>query len=218
MKYLRAIIFILIAVLSISAFASCATDDTKTTTEAASGTATTEAPATTTEQPTVPPTTAEPTTEKPVVTTTVKELTFAENVDTFTAASQIANLRSENGVMAFETTGGDPFIKTKAGALDVNCEDIDIIRIKIKNLGAGFEAQLFYTTDTAAAESEAMSTKFMYDYSESAADSDEWTTVDIYTSELTDFTGVLKGFRLDPCSAEGEGFQIESIQLLAIQE
>lgn len=217
MKYLRAIIFILIAVLSISAFASCASDDDKATTEAGSAAATTETP-TTTAAPTDPPSTAEPTTEKPLVTTTVKEFTFAENVDTFTAASQIANLRSENEVMAFETTGGDPFIKSKAGAFDVNCEDIDIIRIKIKNLGAGYEGQLFYTTDTATAESEAMSYKYMYDYSESAADSDEWTTVDIYADELTDFTGVLKGIRLDPCSAEGEGFQIESIQLLAIQE
>ena len=155
--------------------------------------------------PPVPPAEPEPTTEKPVINyEIVKRFDFNNPDDIgWRAANQIQNFRVEDGVLKMTSTGGDPSLNA-AAPLNIAAEEIDVIRIRAKNMTDNDNCQFFFDTDVENGLSESKSYREYYFYAESDPESDEWNDVLIYTYECVLWEGTIKTIRFDPTETEGE--------------
>lgn len=117
----------------------------------------------------------------------------------------VANLAAHEGALRFETTSADPAITASVAMLKAGEYDTVIIRMQ---LDRDATAQLFWETTTSST-SEAASIRFpvkggqMAEYLLPVGENPRWR-------------GVLKMFRLDPCSHAGESVVIEEIRLREI--
>ena len=135
--------------------------------------------------------------------------------------AQLADFAVADGYLTATSTGGDPSIA--ATAFDLNCEDIDAIRIRYINNTANDQLQVFFTTDASnTAYSEPGSYKEYCWFTESgvtvadAAASEEWNELVVYTEFNDLWTGVLKNMRLDLSNAEGS-YIVDSIEFCSVE-
>ena len=156
-------------------------------------------------EPPVPLTEPEPTTEKPVINyEIIKRFDFDDPDDIgWRATNQIQNFRVEDGVLKLTSIGGDPFF-TASEPLNIAAEEIDIIRVRVKNMTDNDRCQLFFDTDTENGLSESKSYREYYTYIESEPESDEWNEVLFYTYECDLWEGIIKTVRFDPSENEGD--------------
>jgi hypothetical protein len=207
---MRKILIFVSLVLSALIFFSCAGDSASGQPDETTADVETTVEVTTAEETTAPPTTTappetEPETEPPKLTV-VKSFTFTDPADIgWRAANQVKDLRAEDGLLILTSTGGDPFIES-IQPLDIDATEIDVIRIKVLNTTESYNCQFFFSTDTESAMSEDKSYKYIYDFSFSDPDSDEWNIIEIYTDECIKWEGVIKKVRFDPTTIEGDVF------------
>jgi len=205
-------IIILILLLSITSLMifSCGNaeetkeSDTADTQEAATEIEAEEIPAATEPVVTTEP---EPTTEKPVIKyEIVKRFVFDNPNDIgWRATNHIKDFRVEDGVLKLTSIGGDPFF-TAAQPLGIEASEIDIIRIRAKNMSYSDRCQFFFDTDLENGLSESKSYRGFYMYAESDPASDEWNEVIFYTDECDLWEGTIKTVRFDPSESEGDVF------------
>ena len=209
--------FILAAAVLAMSRASCGGDDKKDADNtSAAGDSTTPAVNTEADTTAAPVTTEEATTvetepEKVPVYTPVAVDNFDDPENTvWKQNAQISNFNVADGYLTATSTGGDPSIATKAD-LNLNCDDIDVIRVRFLNGTANDSIQLFFTTDTNTGYSEEASFKEMTWNTEVDCDlatisersADEWDEVIFYTEDNDLWTGTLKKIRLDLSNGEG---------------
>lgn len=206
----KILIFVSLALCALIFF-SCAGDSASGKQEETTPDAGITEEATTAEGTTAPPVTTaappetKPETEPPKLTV-VKSFTFTDPADVgWRAANQVKDLRAEDGLLKLTSIGGDPFIESIL-PLDIDATEIDVIRIKVLNMTESYNCQFFFSTDAEAAMSEDKSYKYIYDYSFSDPDSDEWNIVEIYTDECIKWEGTIKKVRFDPTTVEGDIF------------
>ena len=147
----------------------------------------------------------EPTTEKPVINyEIVKRFIFDDPDDIgWRATNQIKDFRIEDGVLKLTSIGGDPFF-TAEQPLDIAASEIDVIRIRVKNMSYNDRCQFFFDTDIESGLSESKSYKEFYMYIESDPEGDEWNEVLIHTDDCDLWEGTIKTVRFDPLEDEGD--------------
>ena len=205
----KTLIFLLvlsvIASMSLMMF-SCGSeiDDVTAETEEVTTVEPTDPP--TTAAPTDPPTTEEPT-EPPVINYEIVKRYVFDNPDDigWKVTNQIEDFRVEDGLLKLTSTGGDPYF-TAIVPLDIAADEIDVIKIRTKNLSDDYNCQFFFDTDVEGGLSESKSYKDSYWNSGSAPDSDEWNDILIYTDDCDLWEGIIKTIRFDPLQSEGEIF------------
>lgn len=169
---------------------------------------------------TEPVVTTEAVTEPPVVI--VYTPVVIDNFDgtkedcTWKTNAQTKELTVENGVMSVTSTGGDPSIASKK-KFDIDCSEIDAIRVRFINMTSSDAIQLFFTTDTTTNYCEQASYKEILDFTDSEPDSDEWNEVVFFTDENDLWDGTLKNIRLDLSNGEG-AYIIDYISLDKVSE
>ena len=151
---------------------------------------------------------------------------YTENFDDAAATKWKANAQLKDfavadGYLTATSIGGDPSIA--ANTFDLNCEDIDAIRIRYINGTANDQLQIFFTTDASnTAYSEPGSFKEYCWYTESvvtvadAAASEEWNELVVYTEYNDLWTGILKNMRMDLSNAEGN-YIVDSIEFCSVE-
>ena len=211
------------AVMTLSLLAACSKGPADSTT----GAATTAEPAKTTDtdKATEPDTTDDPATE-PDNTTEPEETTAAPEVKLYdvyrwdfndatdlgwipTNATDIA--AQEDGTMKLTCKGGDPNITTKKINAQIDCDNVEYITIRIKNMTDSYSAQLFINTTDSPGPAETYSYKFEWEFADEDA---EWEEIEIDTLDINGWTGTLKSLRLDYSDgSEGEAY----IDYIALQ-
>ena len=137
------------------------------------------------------------------------------------ANAQLKDFAVADGYLTATSIGGDPSIA--ATGFDLNCEDIDAIRIRYINGTANDQLQIFFITDASnTAYSEPGSYKEYCWYTESAvtvadaAASEEWNELVVYTEYNDLWTGILKSMRMDLSNAEGN-YIVDSIEFCSVE-
>ena len=155
--------------------------------------------------PPAPATEPEPTTERPVINyEIVKRFTFDNPDDIgWRATNQISDFLVEGGVLKVTSIGGDPFF-TAEQPLDIAADEIDVIRIRAKNMTDNEGCQFFFDTDIESGLSESKSYREYYMYIDSDPASDEWNDILIYTADCDLWEGTIKTIRFDPAITEGD--------------
>ena len=128
----------------------------------------------------------------------------------------IDNIRIEGGLLKGTGTSGDPFMTYNGGDFSFPADQIQEIRLKLKNYAPSYDFQLFFTTDTVN-WSENASFRYFLDWSGEDGEDNDWNEIVIDTSESTDWAGTVTNFRIDPSRAEGD-FEIEYIEFLTKTE
>lgn len=110
------------------------------------------------------------------------------------------------GSLSGRSTGRDPGFMIEGLEVDIN--DVAVIRIKLKNLTSSDVGQIYFGTETDNALSESKATRFYIKPAEK--------NVLVYEAEMwriPSWKGKLKTLRFDPADSEGE-FSIDSIELI----
>lgn len=220
MKKLLAIL--MAAVLLSMSLTACGGAETESAEDTAAAPVETEAE---TEAETEPETEKETEPPKPKmieVFTPVYEATFDDaSAPGWKSGNQCADFKVENGMLSVTATGGDSNILCSS-KFELNCDDIDAIRIKYINNTSNDMCQLFFTTDASnTAYSEPGSYKEYAWFTDSgvapadAAASEEWNEIVIYTEFNDLWTGTLKDVRIDLSAAEGS-YIIDSIDFCTV--
>ena len=151
---------------------------------------------------------------------------YTDNFDDAAASlwksnAQLTDFAIADGYLTATSTGGDPSIAAKG--LNLNCEDIDAIRVRFINNSVSDSFQIFFATDSSnPSYSEPGSFKDVSWYTESgvavadAAASDEWNEMVIYTEYNDLWTGTLKDMRIDLSNGEG-GYIVDSIEFCSVE-
>ncbi|MCL2159344.1 MAG: hypothetical protein FWH48_08055 [Oscillospiraceae bacterium] len=142
--------------------------------------------------------------ETPVVTEIVAKWTFSEDDPVFKAGNQIEDLRIEGNILKLTSIGGDPFMYSINDDLGMSAEDVDFIKIMVKNGSAVYGCQIFFITNDNGGYSEDMSLRGAYVY----ADGEDWEEYTFATADCELWEGTIKAIRFDPMTAEGE-FEME---------
>ena len=160
-----------------------------------------EKEAETAEQTTPAPTTEPPTTTEkpPIIREEVLKWTFTEEDKVFRSSSQTKDIRVEDGIFKFTTTGSDPNIMTISSNLGIEAADIAYINFKIKVTADGDANQLFFVTTENTGWDEAKSMKSSY----WNTDGEDWEILEYDTSDCFDWEGTIKQIRFDPMNGEG---------------
>ncbi len=151
-----------------------------------------------------------PETEPPMVE--VFTSVYADNFDDpdnskWKSNNQMTGFEIKDGYITTTSTGGDPSIK--ADGFNLNCADINAIRVRFINNTPDYNFQIFFTTDTTTSYCEPASFKESLWYADSgvevsaAGESDEWNEVVVYTEFCDLWTGTLKNMRIDLSNGEG---------------
>ena len=156
------------------------------------------------------------------VFTPVYEATFDDAANPgWKSGNQCADFAVADGMLSVTATGGDSNILCSS-KFELNCADINAIRIRYINNTASDMCQLFFTTDASnTAYSEPGSFKEYAWYTDSgvavadAASSEEWNEIVIYTEYNDLWTGTLKDVRIDLSAAEGS-YIIDSIDFCTV--
>ena len=156
------------------------------------------------------------------VFTPVYEATFDDAAAPgWKTGNQCADFTVADGLMSVTATGGDSNILCSS-KFELNCDDIDAIRIRYINNTSNDMCQLFFTTDASnTAYSEPGSFKEYAWYTDSgvavadAAASEEWNEIVIYTEFNDLWTGILKDVRIDLSAAEGS-YIVDSIDFCTV--
>jgi len=133
--------------------------------------------------------------------------------------NQLKDFKVENGYLTATSTGGDPSIA--ANGFELNCADIQAIRIRFINNTPDSNFQIFFTTDTTTGYCEEASIRDSAWYADSgvevanAADSEEWNEMVIYTDMCMLWEGTLKNMRIDLSNGEG-GYIVDSIDFCTV--
>lgn len=136
------------------------------------------------------------------------------------ANNQLSDFKIADGYLTATSTGGDPSIK--AEGFEMNCADIQAIKVRFINNTADSNFQIFFTTDTTTNYSEAASIKDSSWYTDSgvelsaAADSEEWNEMVLYTDYCDLWEGTLKNMRIDLSNGEG-GYIVDSIEFCSVE-
>ena len=212
MKKLALILMLFVLALGVIALNACGEkEDDKagsaTTAEAGGGEEPTPAPTPApTPEPTEPPTTTEP--PPPKEYEILKRFTFSGDTDDRDEIgwgkrqlNHIENFRVEGGILKMTSVGGDPFFGNSV-PLDIDAAEIDVIRIKVRNMADDGRCQLFFDTDTQPGLAEDKSYK--EDYWEYGPDNDKWEEVMIYPKDNDLWEGKVNIIRFDPAHTEGE--------------
>lgn len=173
------------------------TDTPETSDNAADEPVATEEDTTTTEPPTEPPTTTE---KPPLKTEEILKWTFSAEDTVFVAGNQIENFRVEDGILKLTSVGGDPFMYTINKNLDITAADVNLIKIRVKNLTEGYNNQLFFITNDDTGWDEPKSIRGDYWYSEG----EDWEELVYYTEDCDLWEGIIKEIRFDPTTVEGD--------------
>jgi len=219
---MKKILGILLAALMLSMSLPACGREAETTPETEAAPVETEAE---TEAETEPETEKETEPPKPKmveVFTPVYEATFDDAAAPgWKSGNQCADFKVENGMMSVTATGGDSNILC-TGKFELNCDDIDAIRIRYINNTSNDMCQLFFTTDASnTAYSEPGSFKEYAWYTDSgvavadAAASEDWNEIVIYTEFNDLWTGILKDVRIDLSAAEGS-YIVDSIDFCTV--
>jgi len=136
---------------------------------------------------------------------------FNDGTKNWRAANMVSGMDVRNGFLKLTSTGGDPYIIYN-NDLDIDCGDVDCIRVRIKNGTYSDTFQIFLTTDTI--------TNFCQELCFSAEmvglnmdmNDDNWEELTIDLTKNTSLKGIIKKIRIDPVSAKGE-FRIDFISL-----
>ncbi len=212
---IKLIAVIVVSVMTLSLFAACNNTpaDTKPATTTAADTQTTtaetaketekETEAVTTEEVTTEEITTEPETEPaPEVRYDVLRWDFEDASNLGWVSSNMTDvIAEEDGTMHLKVKGGDPNITTKRIPVQVICDDIEYIEIRVKNKTDSYSGQLFISTTDSPGPAEEYSYKFDYEY---ADEDDEWEIIEIDTLDINGWSGKLRSLRLD-YSDGGEG-------------
>ncbi|MCL2159060.1 MAG: hypothetical protein FWH48_06610 [Oscillospiraceae bacterium] len=204
MKKLSLILLALVLACAALALYACGdgADKAESTTDEAIEETTPE-PATPAPTPEPPPT--EPPTEKPpIITEIVDKWTFSEDNLVFRSGNQIEDLRVEGNILKLTSIGGDPFMYSINNNLGMNAEDVDYIKVMVKNGSAAYGCQIFFITTDNGGYSEDMSLRGDYWY----ADGEEWEEYIFETEDCDLWEGTIKEIRFDPMVAEGD-FEME---------
>ena len=149
---------------------------------------------------------------------------YSDNFDDAAATkwksnNQLKDFKVENGYLTATSTGGDPSIA--ANGFELNCADIQAIRIRFINNTPDSNFQIFFTTDTTTGYCEEASIRDSAWYADSgvevanAADSEEWNEMVIYTDTCFLWEGTLKNMRMDLSNGEG-GYIVDSIDFCTV--
>lgn len=211
---------LLLALMLLSLVPGCSDDgdSTDVTTAAEGDTAapdTTAVPETTKAPETTPKETEPPKEYEYATVFKVDFATMADGTAPF-SVNLVENLRIEGGLLKGTGTGGDPFLNYTGGDATFPADSVQEIRIKLKNYSASYDFQYFFTTETIS-WSEAASFKEFLDFSGDDGDKNDWNIITIDTSLCSEWMGVIKAFRIDPSSAEGD-FEIEYVEFLSKTE
>ncbi len=212
---IKLIAVIVVSVMTLSLFAACNNTpaDTKPATTTAADTQTTttetaketekETEAVTTEEVTTEEVTTEPETEPtPEVRYDVLRWDFDDASNLGWVSSNMTDvIAEEDGTMHLKVKGGDPNITTKRIPVQVICDDVEYIEIRVKNKTDSYSGQLFISTTDSPGPDENYSYKFDYEY---ADEDDEWEIIEIDTLDINGWSGKLRSLRLD-YSDGGEG-------------
>ncbi len=210
---MKKLLALLLAGMTLVALTACGGDVVETDVESAAGATVVETEAETeTETETEPPETEPPMVE---VFTSV----YVDNFDDAGSSKwksnvQMTGFEIKDGYIITTSTGGDPSIA--ANGFELNCADINAIRVRFINNTPDSNFQIFFTTDTTTSYCEPASFKDTTWYSDSgvevsaAADSEEWNEMVIYTESCDLWTGTLKNMRIDLSNGEGL-FIVDSI-------
>jgi len=118
-------------------------------------------------------------------------------------ANHLENFRVEDGMLKMTSNGGDPFFQT-ISPLNIEAEEIEAIRIKVKNMSGNNKCQLFFDTSIESGFSESKSYKESYFLMNSREDDDEWNEVVFYTEDCILWEGTIKHVRFDPLESAGD--------------
>ncbi len=111
-------------------------------------------------------------------------------------------VKGEDGILCLSVKGEDPHITTKKLPFEIDCDDVEVLEIRVKNKTNSHSGQIFITTTDSPGPSDAYSFRFAY---ENAGEDDEWELLRIDTFEINGWTGILKSLRLDYSDgSEGE--------------
>ena len=223
MKNIIKLIAVMIAaVMTLSLFAACSktpADTTGAPADSKTEPATDSQPADSTEPQTTEPatepdvTTEEVTTEAlPVTLYDVYRWDFNDANDLGWVSSNMTDIAAqEDGTMKLTVKGGDPNITTKRINAQIDCDNVEFITIRIKNMTDSYSAQLFISTSDSPGPAEQYSIKFEYEFADEDA---EWEEVEIDTLDINGWYGTLKSLCLDYTDGgEGEAY----IDYIALQ-
>jgi len=217
---MKKILSILLAALMLSMSLTACGGEAETTPETEAAPVETEAE---TEAETEPETEKETKPPKPKMVEVFTPV-YSDNFDDAAATkwksnNQLQDFKVENGYLTATSTGGDPSIA--ANGFELNCADIQAIRIRFINNTPDSNFQIFFTTDTTTGYCEEASIRDSAWYADSgvevanAADSDEWNEMVIYTDTCFLWEGTLKNMRIDLSNGEG-GYIVDSIDFCTV--
>ncbi|MHC1696368.1 MAG: hypothetical protein AB9835_14115 [Eubacteriales bacterium] len=138
--------------------------------------------------------------------TLVKSWSFTDELNGWTKNEQINDFKSADGVLKLTSTGIDPYLFSPAG-LNIDTSECVYLYLKVKNRTVSTTGQMFFITDTSPSYVAGNSFSFAVEQ-----ESEEFQDIYVRLDELESFSGTLKQFRIDPCTAQGD-IEIESITI-----
>ena len=111
--------------------------------------------------------------------------------------------------------GSDPNITTKRINVNIDCDIVEYIVMRIKNKTDAYTGQLFISTTDSPGPDEAYSYKYEYEY---ADDDDEWEIIEIDTLDINGWSGTLRSLRLDYSDGSEGDCYIDYIALQTTDE
>ena len=122
----------------------------------------------------------------------------------------------EDGSMRLAVKGPDPNITSKKFKVKIDCDNVEYIVMRIKNMTNSYTGQIFISTTDSPGPDENYSYKYDYEFSadEYEDGEDKWEIIEIDTLDINGWTGTLRSLRLDYSDGdEGECY----IDYIALQ-
>ena len=221
MKNIKKLLAVLIAVVrTVSRLAACGGDSgTTTNTDKPEGTTAEQTDEKTepvteakTDEVTTEPVTTDEVTEAPeLVLYDVYRWDFDDASDLGWVSSNMTDVSAgEDGTMKLVCKGGDPNITTKRLNVNIDCDKVEYITMRVKNCTDNYSCQLFISTTDSPGPNESYSLKFEHEY---ADEDNEWEILEIDTLDINGWSGTLKSLRFDYTDGSEGEYYIDYIAL-----
>ena len=158
-------------------------------------------------------------TEAPAAPTFNPEETYTEVfVDNFDGdlnwkpLNNISGMTTLMGELKYKCNGTDPYFEYD-GEFNLSCDEVDTLRIRIKNGTYSSTIEVFFTTDTITEYSASASVSATMQFTNiKDMNGDVWEEIEIDLSSCRKWTGTLVKLRIDPATSSGD-MRIDSISL-----
>ena len=217
---IKLLALVITAAMVVSLFAACTDKPADTTPDTKAPEATTEADVTTEEVTEEATTEAEVTTEEVTEEETepapkqmydVFRWDFDDASDLGWVSSNMTDVSAgEDGTMKLVCKGGDPNITTKRLNVNIDCDKVEYITMRVKNCTDNYSCQLFISTTDSPGPNESYSLKFEHEY---ADEDNEWEILEIDTLDINGWSGTLKSLRFDYTDGSEGEYYIDYIAL-----